>query len=67
MCPICLYSKDWKRKRKFRQEKKIPPVIFWVIKQEKKRKERKGKERINNFKNILDTGEGREGGGGVLC
>ncbi len=49
---------------KFRQEKKIPPVIFWVIKQEKKRKERKGKERIYNFKNKLDTGEGREGGGG---
>ncbi len=40
------------------------PVKFWITKQEKKRK--KGKR---NFKNKLDTGEGRGGcvGGGVLC
>jgi hypothetical protein len=49
MCPIFLYSKDWKRKRKFRQEKRKRevPVIFWVIKQEKKRK--KGKRKNIQF------------------
>ncbi len=42
------------------------PVKFWITKQEKKRK--KGKR---NFKNKLDTGEGRGRvgavGGGACC
>jgi hypothetical protein len=56
-----------KKKIQAREKKKIRCLLIFGSLSEK-RKERKEKERIYNFKNKLHTGEGRGGNrGGVLC